>query len=529
MKYVLKNVNVIPMTEEKILENTDVLIENDLIVKIAENIEDASEKTIDCKGLYMIPGLVDAHIHLNDPDGQELKLFVANGVTSIRNMWGSMSLFDEKKDFNAIEIKNKVKSGEMLGPMITNTSKLLNDEPLHQKGSYVVSEPGLVVPLVNEIIDQGYEYLKIYDNLKEDVFDEVIRVAKEKGIKVVGHRPLAVSPDKYFSSNIHSLEHTIYFNDDNIQELLKCGTFLVPTLITMKHYNDLMLGITDKYVNDPLMEYADPNSKINMWMPFLPMFPEFRDDASTIFYKFDYEKEQSRVQKYIELGGEVVAGTDYANPFTYAGFSLHEELELIKDCGTSNYQALKSATITAAKCLERESEIGTVEEGKIADLVLLHKNPLENIANTKTIEKVVLHGKLIEKEEINQLLNDTATFYKKLSEEMELSEAAKERIEERKQMSQEALTGQSDEVNELMKYVGTYKFKLFKVKIAVKGGLLSAKMMGRTVQYVPANEEHKFIISDDENTCMKFILNNKGEVIEVDSTFKGKTMRFKKK
>ncbi len=114
---------------------------------------------------------------------------------------------------------------------------------------------------------------------------------------------------------------------------------------------------------------------------------------------------RSRIAKEMhDTGVGILAGTDTGSPFSIPGFSLHQELQALVDAGLSNIEALRAATVNPAKFLKKEKDFGSIEKGKIADLVLLHANPLENISNTKKIYAVIVNGRLLERKELDQML-----------------------------------------------------------------------------------------------------------------------------
>jgi imidazolonepropionase-like amidohydrolase len=106
-------------------------------------------------------------------------------------------------------------------------------------------------------------------------------------------------------------------------------------------------------------------------------------------------------------GVKLLAGTDFPNPYVFPGFSLHDELALMVKGGMSAVDALKSATLNAAIFMNKENDFGSVEVGKLASLVLLNKNPLENIENTKSIDAVILHGRVINRTALDKMLSQT--------------------------------------------------------------------------------------------------------------------------
>jgi imidazolonepropionase-like amidohydrolase len=513
-RILLRNASILTMTSEIMEERKDIIIENSMIFNIvpSNSSNDTYDQIIDCTNKYVIPGLIDAHMHILEDDGQELKLYVANGVTSIRNMWGNMTLFDSNPKFDVLSLTNKVHSGELLGPTIVNTSRLINDEPVLQKGSFIVSNTSEVMPLIETIKSDGYDQVKIYDNLKEEVFDEILKVSKALNIKVVGHKPISVSHKKIVNSSVFSVEHTLHIEKNTLADLIRNDIHVVPTLIAIKNYTELIEGNSAQFLQDENYKYANITANEGMWKPFAQMLPEMKSDKTSMFYKIKYASEKKKVSKFLKLGGELVAGTDYTNPYIYAGFSLHTELELMVDCGASNYQAIKAATINAAKCLEKSDDLGTIESGKFADIVILNENPLADIKNTRSIDCVILRGEVIDNASINKILKDVSESYSKKEEAIKKSEEA---------MLKEKTS------SKFSKFEGVFKYALMKINLTAFSDYLQAKFMGQTIKYLPTDVGDKFVSESDSTAIIEFQY-KKENIFGLKSQFMGKEYRFKK-
>ena len=238
---VLKNINIIPMSKEEIIKSRDVLLIGDKIHSIGENFLDTEYETIDCTGKYLIPGLHDMHVHLNMDD--MLVKFIYNGVTTVRNMWGFPLNLKWKKEIN---------EGSLIGPNIYSTSQLL-DGVEYWKGTKLVTKPEEVEELIEQIISDGYDWVKTYPSIPRDAYFKIMETAEEKGIKVVGHGNSFVSAKELAYSGYQCIEHTncLLTTTKEIDELdyyTDAGMWFCPTQIVVKSLYDYVKG--DKAFSD---------------------------------------------------------------------------------------------------------------------------------------------------------------------------------------------------------------------------------------------------------------------------------------
>jgi imidazolonepropionase-like amidohydrolase len=178
--------------------------------------------------------------------------------------------------------------------------------------------------------------------------------------------------------------------------LVKNGTALCPTII---QYRIAMLGDDASVIKDERLQYVDSLDR-KSWAEFAARF----SPGNRSLRELRYQKGLDVIRMMHQGGVQLLAGTDLGNPFLYAGYSLHDELSLFVQAGLSPLAALQTATINPAKYAGKEKEIGTVTQGKIADLILLDDNPLTNILNTKKINAVILNGKLLKRKDLDKLL-----------------------------------------------------------------------------------------------------------------------------
>lgn len=420
--YVIKNVNVITMTTpNKVIYNASVVISNNVIQSI-NGIIPSNCKIIEAKGKWLIPGLIDAHVHLATDTyfGQKqptqfpdisfntqdiMTPFIAKGVTTIVDLNSTMETFSQKKE---------VEKGHIVGPRII-LAALINGG----KGQgRIANSPEEGKLLVRNAKAEGYDFIKLYSKLNTETYSAIIDESNKLGMKTIGHIPNAFQGKleqafvPHFGMIAHAEElskHAKLYNLDEAKSFAKLaknnGTALSPTLTTMvwiakqTHSIDSIKRLpTLKYVH-PLLQskwltannYVNNSTKENM---------VYFDTLVQFHYKL--------VKAFKDAGVPIVAGTDVGVSGVVSGFSMHDELEELVKSGLSPEEALSSATVTAAQWIGNDKFVGTVEVGKQADLVLLNKNPLVDIKNTRSIEGVFVNGIWLNKQTINHLLSDLA-------------------------------------------------------------------------------------------------------------------------
>jgi len=401
---ILKNVNVLTMADENVLENVDILIDNGQIKKIGTQLEFDNAQIIDCSQQYVMPGLYDMHAHLYTSEG-DLALYLANGVTTIRNMWGE-PLYNEFRD--------KINKGEMVGPTVYNFGQIMDgDPPVRQPDRHNVTIKTVEEAKreVYRMKDEGYDFIKIYDMLSLDNYNAIAEVAKECNMKFAGHVPRAVGFENVVKAGQHSIEHMAYVTESDINLAATSGIWICPTISVLNTSEKLYSENDLSYLlEDTRIDYIDKETRsmwemsVNMKEWYEQMDGKMKEAMDDWRAKSKYHYIKPLISKAYQAGCNMILGTDTPNPFIYPGFSIHEELELMVDCGLTPYDAIKTGTYNAAKCLDELDVTGTLEVGKNADLVLLESNPLENISNTRKIVGVMKKGQWFDSKKIEEML-----------------------------------------------------------------------------------------------------------------------------
>jgi imidazolonepropionase-like amidohydrolase len=419
--YVIKNVNIIPMTiHNEVIENATVVIRDNKIISINDSIP-TDAKTIDGTDKWLIPGLIDMHVHnLADTslstnyatkgatlfmDNQDtMLLYIVNGVTTAFELSGRVEHFGQR---------NEILKGNVLGPRIALA--ILIDGGDSGNNANTPSDGRQIVRLAKS---QGYEFIKVYSNLNAETYKAIIDEANKENMKVIGHIPNVFRGNTkgafipHFGMVAHAEEFSSQTNEYNIlkaEEFAKMTkdneTWFMPNLSNLvriaeqaRSLDSLRYLKSFKYVHPLMQSKWIVSNQYNIGTS--PKRVAHFDSL------VDFHVQLVKVFK--KAGIPMVAGTDAGTSGIVWGFSLHNELVLLVKAGLTEEEALISATRLPATWLEIDDKIGTVEVGKFADLVLLDANPLDNINNTRKISGVFVNGKWVNKERIDKMLSDLA-------------------------------------------------------------------------------------------------------------------------
>lgn len=382
------------MKTDVIQPNVDVFIRDGRIERIESTGGDISGYiSLDGTNKYLMPGLADMHVHfINDPkyNVNNAFLFLASGVTTIRVMWGSAS---------NLEMRNKINAGEMLGPKMLVASPGFNGTVPLWPGTVVTNSTEEVRTRVREFKSQGYDYIKVYANLSKDHFDALLDEANKEGIRAIGHLPLTLELNYVMNKKQYSIEHlggfltadpgsTVVAQQINVSK--ENGTWHCPTLIVMNR----SLSLVSKYKSEEEYKYLSPSWK--SWYEYPTAQPPSFNQAA------GHPGRLVMFKRLYDSGVNLISGTDMGIRFLYPGTSLHEELENYVAAGLTPYQALQTSTKNVSIFLE-DDKTGVIAVGNPADLVLLDKNPLNNISNVKTIAGVMKSGTWLSKDGIMEV------------------------------------------------------------------------------------------------------------------------------
>ncbi|MBO0331381.1 M61 family metallopeptidase [[Muricauda] lutisoli] len=419
----IENVNVIPMHEENVLEHQDVLIENGKImdIRVTDTINPKTpvDLLIDGTDKYLIPGLSEMHYHWRNNDRNietEFKLLLANGITTVRNM-------GEYVGQDHIAIRDKINKGHLFGPNYYTTGPYLQADRLQ-----TIED---VIAVVRQHKDRGYDFIKIGDGreIAKEVYLNLLEEAQRSNIPVIGHAQHKLPLE--FSLRMKSIEHVeefiyifntsedfTYLNHDldflnaAARQIKDSGVYVAPTLVIFEmitqyldeeRFTELKANDLAKYLrekdamywlsdeNHYRADFANGKDRIDLGMDPLEFFESY----------YEWMKVFTKILSEYDI--PMLSGSDTFG-MVIPGFSLHEEFEFLQEVGLTPYEILKSSTIVPARYLDVLASEGTISEGKNANLVLLNKNPLEDIGNTKSIEGVMLKGTWFSRDKLDTML-----------------------------------------------------------------------------------------------------------------------------
>jgi hypothetical protein len=421
------HVNVLSMDREQILKDQTVVVRRDRIHEIGPSGSvgvPTGATVIDGVGKFLMPGLSDMHAHFAHEG--DLLLFVANGVTTVRNLHG-----------NPIHLtwREQVRRGERLGPTIYTSGPILDGDPPNDPGFWSVPSPEMARKLVDMQIAAGYDCIKVMNLIRRDVYDAIMEEARRHGIPVVGHVPSDVGLRHVLESGQSSIEHFDgygmasarngvrleglndryrgYFEGwDSVDEAkfidlarltLQAGTCICPTLSAFRR--TLMLQ------EDPRHPLRAPEERF--LSPFLiEKWKKWNPSSAVVEAARRVEPIRERALKRLyDAGVPVLLGTDCSMPYVVGGFSVIQELQYLVEIGLTPYQAIATGTSAAASFLGEAGEFGTVTVGRRADLLLVEADPLEDIGNVSKRTGVMIRGQWRPAENLRVDLESLAHLY----------------------------------------------------------------------------------------------------------------------
>jgi len=449
--FVIKNISIIDPIDG--LQSTkSVVITDNIITNILDDDNEFiadNKNIIDATGKYLIPGLWDAHIHFSfDTNLAPFMpgLFLAHGVTSVRDTGGPIDLVVKMKDLSLMDpIYNP--TVYIAGPLIDGTPNVYNNSSpsfplLSIENNDIIDIESNVLGIVEREVD----LLKAYEMLTENQFLAIMRIAKKANLKVTGHIPLSMTLFSAIDSGLNGIEHlrnfalSIASNSDELYrerlELLKNPDDLPGSDLRSLIHSKQRMRALDSIDYNKFEKAANLLASKNVWQtPTLFLYrnfsqktfkdPSFKNELSKLPNQIKQkwigeisetdtiiDKNGLRYSKWLEeAAGKLhkknvpfMAGTDTPIGYLIPGRSLHVELKVMVESGFSNLEAIKSATLNPAKFFGLENKEGRIKNGYKADLVILNSNPLDNIRNTQDISAVIKNGKFLSRESLDSLM-----------------------------------------------------------------------------------------------------------------------------
>ena len=433
------NVNVIPMDRERVLKNHTVMVLDGKIITIIDSKQTkvpAGAQIVDGTGKFLIPGLMDMHVHLFSDDEfpdalaeDEFKVMIAYGVTTIRFMIGTPE---------QLILREKSAKGEILAPTIFSASPHLTGRK--QPNGIVVATEAEARAAVTKSKQDGYDFIKVTTFLAPEVYEAIVDEAKKQNIRVVGHAdsrsvglqralkarqqiehldsyleallpetaPVKGSVSDLYVYNPKNWESIDYLDEKKIPELarltVQANPFVTPTL----HLFKFTFGKgrnEESFKAQPDIRFY-PQKVVDAWTR---ASMRYLSTAAPVEKREKYIRIRNQIVKAIhDAGGKIMAGSDTPEWLMLYGHTLHLEMIDLRDAGLSNFAALESATKNPAMFLNLSDHAGTIAIGKRGDLVLLDANPLEDVANTQKRAGVMIKGQYFTQAEMNRWLDEIA-------------------------------------------------------------------------------------------------------------------------
>ena len=446
--YCLENVNVVDPLDG-LLEGMNVVVKGNKIFRIGKQ-EDLrmsrKNNIIDGSNRFLIPGLWDSHVHFYFDRELALhmpELFLSSGITSVRDTGGAFLYVDSIRQ-NSLNHPKTYPRIKIAGPLIDGYFNVYNGSVLPELSirTRTVSES---VAETERLVARGVDFLKAYEMLSPKQFEAIAAIAARENLRLAGHVPLSMKITHAISLGLNSLEHIKNLeleavkNSDSMllqrrKMLLNKSSLSGRELrgnihraqkqfavdhLSLEAYHSILDSIKkyEAYQVPTLSIYKVPIYKIfkeSFWRESFKLLPkktmkQWEKNAAASDNKINPDQKkfsdwiQSTTGEMAKIEIPLMAGTDTPLGYLTPGFSLHYELELMVESGLTELQSLRTATLQPAKYFRMEDSLGLVKKDYIADLILLNKNPLEDIGHTKDIHAVIKDGNFIDRNILDEI------------------------------------------------------------------------------------------------------------------------------
>lgn len=440
---------VIDTTGARVLHNSTVLVRGERIVAIgnAGQVQvPADAQVVDARGKFVVPGFIDSHVHGSGQEQIDLPLYLANGVTTARDMNGQALLY---------QWRDRINAGTLFGPRYLVASSVVDGPQSLLVGSgapYVeVADARQARDAVRTAVAQGSDFIKVYVRLSPEAYHAIAAECRSLGVTFVGHTPDAIPLAEASAAGQRSFEHIYtswfatssrereirarlaqikvgagefnkWFDQTHPLDVLAARTFdpgragrvfarLAADgshqVATLTHHRvaDRPASIS---VHEDRLRYLPAATQEGWKAQYQQLYVDGRTKQEAAEHRALFSARRRWVGAAYRAGVPVLAGTDTGTAYVYPGFSLHDELENLVSVGLSPMQALQAATIAPARFLGLP-DVGMIRRNAIADLAVLDADPLADIRNTQRVHAVVVRGRLITAEDREQLLRDVET------------------------------------------------------------------------------------------------------------------------
>jgi Amidohydrolase family len=400
-----------------------------------------ARRSIDASGRYVIPGLWDMHVHfgggpeLIEENEALMPLYIAHGITTVRDCSGDLPR-------EVLRWRSEIAEGRLLGPQLfTSGAKLEGIHPVW-KGTLEVGSEGDVDAALSRLTRDRVDFVKITDStIDPRLFLYALTRVHGMGMRASGHIPLQLTVQQAVDAGISSIEHIDYAYQAGVKdEALIAADFAAKRIDRAEAYRRIDAGFDLPTARAAYQKLAQTGvsvtptlngSRITDWLdsedhthdaylgyigPKLRKTYDWRIErasratAAEVAFRHQHFAHLASILPVLQQAGvSIMAGTDagFLNSYDYPGIGLHEELSLFVKSGLTPPQALAAATRAGPAWFGLLDQYGSISTGKIADLVLLETNPLEDISATRAIRAVLLRGQLFDRAALDKLLKGT--------------------------------------------------------------------------------------------------------------------------
>jgi len=378
------------------LTNHDIVIHNHKIASIIPHQEwDSDIHLIDASEQYIIPGLIDMHAHQGSDLGTSLGYkWLSWGVTSTRD--------PATYPYDAQNRKEAQINGDILHPRIFYTGSPIDGNRVYYNGTYAQMSLEQIQRELTRSQDLDYDLIKTYVRLPDSLQRAVVKYAHDHGLPVTSHElyPAALM-------GIDGVEHILgtsrrgytpkmsltYKNYEDVAKVItSAGMTFTPTIGIYSGYN-YMLHKHPELIDDTRLQRLESDYALAGARAGILTVDKAKDD-----YKIMFKRQASLIKNIYDQGGIIIAGTD--SPILPYGFGYYTELLCYQEAGLDPYVVLQTATTNAAEALNVADQIGSIKEGMLADMLILDQDPTADIYNLKSIDKIILSGRVMNLEDL---------------------------------------------------------------------------------------------------------------------------------
>ncbi len=399
-RLLLKNVQWVDLNSHNKAQTVNLRLEQGEITLVTHMplTAETGEMVIDGQQLYVMPGIIDMHVHIHDR--HDLLATLAHGVTHVRSLNGSRK---------TLQFRDEIKQGQTTGPYMTVGSPAINQKSQYASASshHFVNGPKEAIESVKQFHAMGFDVIKVYDGLRPDVFQSIVKTTQELGMPFAGHPSFFISTEGYLNAGAQSLEHmemlyqtAMDYSDDQhhlnrlIVELKKFNVPVTANLIDFHHLAQVVNN--PEYLKTLNTETINSNW-LRIVLPGVTGLSEIPNGKDWLV-KSKFLGQMAKM--FYDAGIPMLLGSDAGANLTLHGHASIEEMLLLNSFGISEEAILKSATTVAAKTLKLSEAYGSIQKGHEASLVLLKSDPRKDLSTFYDVQGLIHNNRYFNTEDI---------------------------------------------------------------------------------------------------------------------------------